>query len=151
MAVAAPVQVHTNGDMVKIYWDPDTTGAYASYNLYYDATNPAMGAEVLLKASIPNVTDGMYSTKHVMYTFDRRPLVGLAADASFYVRVKGVSAGGVIDIVGVQAAGAYIPNVYEVSPDRRNMMYGWDPTTNTWRPIKVTKDATTIAGQMDVV
>lgn len=147
--MAAPsVELRINAGKISLQWDLDTSGTYAYYNLYWD-TSSTMAGEAKFASNVPNRADGTYSNKQVIYDFNRSALP-VTESTAFYVRSKGVSAAGVEDAANPSAT-KYIPAVNEVAPERQTVMYGWDPTTNTWRPVMVQKDATSIAGKLDTV
>lgn len=126
--MAAPaVQTYINAGKMKIIID--FIAGYASYNVYW-STDPAMGGETKI-GNTPNVVDGMYSTKHVLYPFTRP----ISESSSFYMRIKGVSSSGVED-VGSPGPIKYMPAVSENLPLYKPVILeGFDG--NVYRPVKV--------------
>ena len=133
--VGPNVQIGFNHEVVKIMWTSDKTGAYVSYNLYWD-TSVGMGAESLL-ATVPNVVDTYYSKEHITYAF-RRVSIGLTNDSEFYLRLKGVSVLGVIDTPG---AVRLIPSLTAQREEyNATQMYGYDTSKGLWKRVKVNDD-----------
>jgi len=110
-----------------------------------------MAGEALVASLIPNIPDGSYDNgKLVIYDFNRSDLP-LTENDTFYVRIKGVSAVGVVD-AGNPSAIKHIPTVAESNYLGRSVtMLGFDPVNGVWRPVMVEKDATSTAGKLDTV
>lgn len=135
--VGPNVQIGFNDEVVKVMWISDITGTHMSYNLYYD-TVVGMGGESLV-ANVPNVPDTYYSKIHVTYAF-RRSAIGVSNDTEFYLRVKGVLAGGAEDTPG---AVRLIPSLSAQREEYNAVqMYGYDSVKQLWKRIKVTDDGT---------
>ena len=137
--MAAPnIQMGFNDEVIKLMWDLDTTGAYGSFNLYW-SLDSAMAGEAAVATGINNVADAYYSDKHVTYAFKRSD-IGLTNDSEFYVRLKGVSPAGVEDVANPGAI-RLIPSLSAQREEYNAMqMYGWDPTKQLWKRVKVNDD-----------
>jgi len=125
--MAAPaVQIYTNAGKMKIMFDFITD--YTAYNLYSD-TAPAMGTESLV-GKIINVVDGLYSSKSIIYTFNRP----VAESVPFYLRLKGIASG--VEDSSHPGAIKYMPAVSENLPLYKPVIIeGFDGTI--YRPVKV--------------
>lgn len=137
--MAAPsIQVSYNDSEIRIFWDYDSTGTYASYNLYWSAA-ANMAGEALVASGIGNTPDVYYSKTSIFYKF-KRELIGRTVDDVFYLRLKGVSAAGVEDAANPGAI-KYIPSLPElIAQNKAVEIHGYDYTNKIWR--KVSVDAT---------
>ena len=136
---APAVQIGYNDEEIKVYWEQDTTGSYASFNLYWSADS-GMAGEALV-VNVANVPDAYYSKHHITYKFKRADL-GLTVDDVFYMRLKGVSALGVEDAVNVGAT-KYIASLPEqLSNYKAVQIVGFDYTNKMWRKVAVDTDGT---------
>jgi hypothetical protein len=126
--MAAPAaQMYTNAGKMKIF--VDIIPNYVAYNLYSD-TAVGMGAESLV-GTFRNIVDGMYSSKHAMYQFNRP----VAEGVSYYLRLKGVLPSGSED-TGNPGPVKYVPAVSENLPLYKPVIIeGFDG--NVYRPVKV--------------
>jgi hypothetical protein len=139
--MAAPnVQICTNDEVVKVMCSKDITGAYSFFNLYW-STDSGMAGEAAIASNIPNVPDTYYSKEHVTYAF-RRSAIGVSNTAEFYVRLKGVSAGGVEDAANPGAT-RLIPSLTAQREEyNATQIYGYDYTKGLWKRVKVGDDGT---------
>lgn len=107
--MAAPIiQLKENSAKMKVFWDYITSLGYASYNVYYDV-NSDMSTEIAF-ANTHNRPDGLYSTKQVLFSFNRSD-IGMLGDKAFYIRIKGVDAAGVEDTSNPSPT-KYIPSTH---------------------------------------
>jgi len=142
MAVAPTVQIAFNGDKTEVFWDLNLDGSYARWNLYR-ASNFGID-DALLIGDIPNVADAYYSKHHVVVAFPR-PFNSITP---VYLWLKGVTPAGA---EGAAGPVIIVPRLDEIDPTLRQKIYGFDPDTDIWRPIKVEKDTDpSIAGVLDV-
>lgn len=134
--MAAPaIQMSYNDSEIRIYWDYDSTGAYATYNLYW-SVDSGMAGEALVASNIGNTPDGYYSKNSIFYKF-KRDSIGRTIDSVFYMRLKGVSAAGVIDAANPGAI-KYIPSLSEqLDQNKAVEIHGYDYTNKMWRKVKV--------------
>jgi hypothetical protein len=139
--MAAPtIQISYNDSEIRVYWDFDSTGTYASYNLYWSVASD-MAGEALIKGGIPNTPDFYYSNRHIFYKF-KRETIGQTINSVFYMRLKGVNVLGVEDAVNPSAI-EYVPSLPELSAQYKAVeIHGFDYTNNIWRKVKVTTDGT---------
>lgn len=139
--MAAPaIQISYNDKEIRVFWDQDTSGSYAFFNLYWSVASDMTG-ESAVQANIPNVPDIYYSKKQIMFKF-KREAIGLTDDDVFYMRLKGVSAAGVEDTVNVGPI-KYIPSLPEqISNFRGTQIHGYDYTNKMWRKVSVDTDGT---------
>lgn len=139
--MAAPaIQISYNDKEIRVFWDQDTSGSYASFNLYWSADS-GMAGEATVQTYIPNVPDRYYSRSQIMFKFKRED-IGLTDDDVFYMRLKGVSAAGVEDAVNVGPI-KYIPSLPEqISNYRGTQIHGFDYTNKMWRKVSVDSDGT---------
>src|SRR4030042_1075846 len=139
--MAAPaIQMSYNDSEIRIYWNFDSTGTYASCNLYWSAASN-MAGEALVKIGIGNTPDAYYSTKHIFYKF-KRETIGQTIDSVFYMRLKGVSALGVEDAANPGPI-EYIMSLPEVMAQNKAVeIHGYDYTNNMWRKVRVSVDGT---------
>lgn len=137
--MAAPnVQIGGNDEKMRLYWDLDQTGAYTSFNLYW-SLDSGMAGEALVGTVIPNVPDAYYSNKHVNYFFNRAS-IGVTINTEFYIRLKGVSGAGVVD-VGSPGATKLIPSLSDQREQYKSaQIYGFDPVKELWKKVKVNDD-----------
>jgi hypothetical protein len=137
--MAAPsIHIGYNDSEIKVFWDYDSTGTYASFKLYWSA-NSGMAGEAAIGSNINNTPDGYYSDNSITYKFKRASL-GLTVDSVFYLRLKGVTAGGVEDAANPGAI-RYIPSLSEqIDQNKAVQIHGFDYTNKIWRKVKV--DAT---------
>jgi hypothetical protein len=137
--MAAPsVQISYNDSEIRVFWDYDPSGAYATYNLYW-SVDSGMAGEAQVASNLSNTPDGYYSRQSIFYKFKRED-IGLTVDSVFYMRLKGVSASGVEDAANPGAT-KYIPSLSEkIAHDRAVEIHGYDYTNKIWRKVKV--DAT---------
>lgn len=137
--MAAPsLQISYNDSEIRVFWDFDSTGTYASYNLYWSAASN-MAGEALVASRIGNTPDVYYSKSSIFYKF-KRASIGLTVDSVFYMRLKGVSAAGVEDAANPGAI-KYIPSLSEqLDQNKAVEIHGYDYTNKIWRKVKV--DAT---------
>jgi hypothetical protein len=128
--VAPNVQIYTNAGKMKIYCDFwSWLSVYSAYNLYY-STDSGMSGEAKVGMFL-NSIDGMYSKKHVMYSFTRP----VSESITYYLRLKGVFAGGSEDSSNPGAT-KYIPAVSDALPLYKPViMEGFDG--NVYRPVQV--------------
>jgi hypothetical protein len=137
---APSVQMSYNDSEIRVFWDMDTTGAYASFNLYWSVASD-MAGESAVKSYINNTPDIYYSNKQIFYKFKRADF-GLTNDSVFYMRLKGVSAAGVEDAANPGAI-KYIPSLSEqLDQNKAVEVHGYDYTNKMWRKIKVGTDGT---------
>lgn len=134
--MAAPViQIYYNDAEVKIMWLPDLTGVYSTFNLYWSALSTMVG-EVAIKTLIPNVAGSFYSDKHIITSFKRAD-IGLTTSNEFYLRLKGVSAGGVEDGANPGPT-RYIQSLLEIREEFHSaQIYGFDYDRNMWKKVAV--------------
>lgn len=126
--MAAPdTQIFTNAGKMKIF--AEVIPSYVAYKLYY-ATAVGMGGETLI-GTFRNIVDGMYSSKHAMYQFNRP----VAEGVPYYLRLKGVLPNGSED-AGNPGPVKYVPAVSESLPLYKPVIIeGFDG--NVYRPVKV--------------
>lgn len=134
--MAAPnIQIAINDETVRLMWNRDTSAFYVSYNLYWSSSS-SMAGEAKIASAIPNVPDAYYGKETILYTFKRATLL-LAADAEFYVRLKGINSLGVEDNI-FPGLTRLIPSIYSQREEYNSaQMYGWDPIKGFWKKIKV--------------
>lgn len=146
--MAAPaLQIAVSDELVKVFWDVDTSNTYRGFNLYYSLTDATMASPTQQGHEITNAPSTTYSKSQVMYTF-RRSDIGAGLDKSFYLRLRGVSQAGVEDTV-TPGPIKYVPSYSEKAPMVKQMMYAYDPTDNVYRKVKVVQDTGTEAGKLD--
>lgn len=144
MATVPNVQIAVNAAKIQAFWEVDLEQHYTYWNLYWD-TDPGWGSEALALGDIPNIANTYYSKHHVVVDITR-PAV---ETAPVYLRIKGIS-GGVEDVANPSAT-RYVPATTEIDPMIKQKLFGFDPDTGVWRPIKVEKDTDpSIAGVLDV-
>jgi hypothetical protein len=135
---APSIQMSYNDMEIRVFWDMDTTGTYASFNLYWSVAS-TMAGESAVVVGITNTPDPYYSNKQIFYKFKRAD-IGLTADSVFYMRVKGVSAAGVIDTANPGIT-KYIPSLSEqLDQNKAVEIHGFDYTNKMWRKVKVGTD-----------
>jgi hypothetical protein len=128
------VQIAYNDEEIKVFWNEDTSGTYAFFNLYYLTDE----GEDIIATNIPNVPDGYYSNKHITYKF-KRSSISLTIDDSFYIILKGVTADEGEDTGPTR----YIPSIPEqLSNFRGVQIHGYDYTGMMWRKVGVNSDGT---------
>lgn len=134
--MAAPsIHIGYNDSEIKIFWDFDSTGTYALFNLYW-SVDSGMAGEALVASNINNTPDGYYSDNSITYKF-KREVLGLTTDDVFYMRLKGVSAAGVEDAANPGAT-RYIMSIPEkISQEKAVEIHGYDYTNKIWRKVKV--------------
>jgi len=139
--MAAPsIHIGYNDSEIKVFWDFDSTGTYALFNLYW-SVDSGMAGEALVASNINNTPDGYYSDNSITYKFKREAL-GLTTDDVFYMRLKGVSAAGVEDAANPGAT-RYIMSIPEkISQEKAVEIHGYDYTNKIWRKIKVDNTGT---------
>lgn len=137
--MAAPsIHIGYNDSEIKVFWDFDSTGTYASFNLYW-SVDSGMAGEALVASNINNTPDGYYSSNSITYKF-KRASIGLTTASVFYMRLKGVSAAGVEDAANPGEI-RYIMSLSEqIDQNKAVEIHGYDYTNSIWRKIKV--DAT---------
>lgn len=129
---APSVQIKQNDEKVGVFWDLDLSGVYVGFKLYYDTASD-MSGETAFSGTFLNSPNSMYSSKHVMYVFDRST-VGVGIDTGFYLRVKGVKA----DTTEEAGATRYVPSLDEIAgAENVSKLYGYDPTNGVWRRVVV--------------
>jgi hypothetical protein len=144
---APAIQVAVSDELVKIFWDVDTSNTYRGFDLYYSLTDSTMAAPTLQGHEIQNAPSTTYSKNQVMYTF-RRSDIGAGLDQPFYLRLIGVLKAGSED-TSHKGPIKYIPSYSEKAPMIKQMMYAYDPTDNVYRKVKVVQDTGTEAGKLD--
>lgn len=137
--MAAPsIQIAVNDETVRVMITRDLSGSYTSFNLYWSTLSTMVG-EAAIANAIPNVPDTYYGKDIISYTFKRATFL-IANDAEFYVRLKGVSAGGVEDAANPGAT-KLIPSIYSQREEyHATQIYGFDPVKQLWKKVKVTND-----------
>lgn len=132
---APAIHIGYNDSEIKVFWDFDSTGAYARFNLYW-SVDSGMAGEALVASNIGNTPDGYYSSNSITYKF-KRSTIGLTNESVFYMRLKGVSAAGVIDAANPGAI-RYIPSLSEqLDQNKAVEIHGFDYTNKIWRKVKV--------------
>ena len=132
---APSIHIGYNDSEIKIFWDFDSTGTYAMFNLYW-STDSGMAGEALVASNINNTPDGYYSSNSITFKFKRETL-GLTTDDAFYMRLKGVSSAGVEDAANPGLI-KYIMSIPEkISQEKAVEIHGYDYTNKMWRKIKV--------------
>jgi len=144
---APAIQVAVSDELVKIFWDIDTSNTYRGFNLYYSLTDATMASPTVQGKEIPNVPSTTYSKSQVIYTF-RRSDIGAGINQPFYLRLRGVSQAGVED-TATPGPIKYLPSYSEKAPMVKQMMYAYDPTDNVYRKVKVVQDTGNESGKLD--
>jgi hypothetical protein len=139
--MAAPlIQISYNDSEIRVFWDFDSTGTYAMFNLYWSVSS-AMAGEAKVASNIGNTPDAYYSKSSIFYKF-KRTAIGLTNDSVFYMRLKGVSAAGVEDAANPGAI-KYICSLSEqLDQNKAVEIHGYDYTNKMWRKVKVAVDGT---------
>ena len=136
------IQLVENQDKIQILMEVDKSGFYASFNLYW-SVNATMVGEILLKRGIQNIGGALDAPRAILYTFNRADLP-IAESADFYLRLKGVSPGGVVDLVNVGAT-RLVPGDTAINNREEyhaSQNYGWDPVQALWKRLTVNSDGT---------